>query len=434
MNGAKRPGVLPKLFCLAGVAVVSFAGMAATAPEGSGNWPRWRGPRDNGSTEGGTYPVKCDANTILWKAPLPGKGCSTPILWEQRIYLTAPVNGLDAALAFDWNGKPLWQTTLGPEQPGKHRNGSGSNPSPATDGRGVFVYFKSGNLAALELDGKIRWQTNLVERFGRETLFWDQGTSPVLTQNHVVIARMHHGDSWVAAFDKRSGAMRWKVARNYETPVEGDHGYTTPLVVRQGGQELLLVWGAQHLTAHDPESGKVLWTCDGFNPQSQEYWPAVATPVIAGEIMVVPYGRADRRQPRLHGIKLDRSGGAGQRVWVREDAGTFVPSPAEYKGRVYVVNDRGEIECLDPVSGKRLWSDALPKASSSYYSSPLIAGGNLYVAREDGVLFVARVEPKFELLTENNMGERLIAAPVAVPNRLFIRGEQHLFCVANKGG
>jgi len=395
------------------------------------DWPRWRGPRDNGSVESGTYPVSFEK--ILWKAPLPGKGCSTPVVWDQRIYLTAPMNGLDAVLAFDWSGKPLWQRTLGPEREGKHRNGSGSNASPATDGKAVFVYFKSGTLAAMELDGKVRWQTNLVERFGPDTLYWDHGTSPVLTENSVIMARMHNGESWLAAFEKATGQMRWKVARNYETPTEGDHAYTTPIVIQQRGKEVVLVWGAQHVTAHDAADGKLLWSCGDFNPESTAYWPAVASPVISGNVAVVPYGRADRGQPRLHGIQLGGSAdlaAAGQRAWKRDDVGTFVPTPAEYKGRIYLVRDRGEVACLDPATGQTLWSDAFPKASASFYSSPLIAGGKLYAAREDGVVFVARVEDKFELLAENSMGERVIASPVPASNRILIRGEQHLFCVA----
>ena len=412
------------------VAFVLLVAIAMEIAEAQANWPRWRGPQDNGSTESGTYPVKWEK--VLWKAPLPGRGCSTPVVWDQRIYLTAPVNGLDAVLAFDWSGKPLWQTTLGPEQGGKHRNGSGSNASPVTDGKGVFVYFKSGSLAALEFDGQVRWQTNLVERFGRDTLFWDHGTSPVLTEKYVVMVRMHHGESWVAAFDKATGEMRWKVARNYETPIEGDHAYTTPLVVQHRGKEALLVWGAQHVTVHDTADGKLLWSCGDFNPEATEYLPAVASPVIAGDVAVVPYGRADRGQARLHGIRLAGRGDvtATHRIWKREEVGTFVPTPATYKGRVYIVSDRGGVECLDAATGKTIWSGAFPKASSSYYSSPLIAGGKLYAAREDGVVFVARVEEKFELLAENTMGERVIASPVPVSNRLLIRGEQHLFCVA----
>lgn len=385
---------------------------------------------DNGSAGPGAYPVKFDAEHVLWKAPLPGKGCSTPMVWDRRIYLTAAANGQDAVLAFDWSGKQLWQTVFGPEKPGKHRNGSGSNASAATDGQGVFVYFKSGTLAALELDGTVRWQTNLVARFGPDTLFWDHGTSPVVTGHFVVMARMHHGESWLAAFDKATGQMRWKVARNFDTPTEGDHGYTTPLSIQHRGQEALLVWGAHHLTAHAAADGKLLWSCGDFNPQSQSYWPSVASPVIAGEIVVAPSGRNDRNQPRLHGIRLGGSGdvSATHRLWQRQDTGTFVPTPAVYNGRIYLLRDRGQVECLDPATGKTLWSEALPKDSATYYASPLIAAGNLYAARDDGVVFVARVADKFQVLAENRLGERVIASPVAVVNRLFIRGEQHLFC------
>jgi outer membrane protein assembly factor BamB len=413
------------------VLIIFVAGFGAAAE--SANWPGWRGPGDNGSTGLGSYPVKWDATNVFWKAALPGKGCSTPIVWSEHIFLTAPSNGLDGVLAFDWGGKPLWQTTLGPEQIGKHRNGSGSNPSPVTDGKALFVYFKSGTLAGLGLEGKVRWQTNLVTGFGPDTLYWDQGTSPVLTKDCVVIARMNEGESWLAAFDKATGQMRWKVPRNYETPVEGDHAYTTPLVIQHKGKEALLVWGGQHLTAHNASDGKLLWSCGDFNPQAAANWPAVASPVIAGDVAIVACGRADRGQPRLYGVRL---GGAGDvtathRLWKRDDTGTFVPTPAEYKGRIYLLRDRGEVECLDPTTGKTWWRDAFPKASSNYYASPLVAGGRLYSIREDGVVFVARVEGKFEILAENPMGERIIASPVAVsdPDRLLIRGEHHLFCI-----
>ena len=411
--------------------MLAFLTLTGVGPAFAADWPHWRGPGDNGSTGNGTYPVNWDATNVLWKAPLPGKGCSTPIVWNQHIFLTAPSNGLDGVLAFDWAGKPIWQTTLGPEQTGKHRNGSGSNPSPVTDGKAVFVYFKSGTLAALGLEGNVRWQTNLVAAFGPDTLYWDQGTSPVLTKDDVVIARMNQGESWLAAFDKATGRMRWKVPRNYETPVEGEHAYTTPLVILYKGKEALLVWGGQHLTAHDASDGRLLWSCGDFNPQAVANWPAVASPVIAGDIAVVACGRADHGQPRLYGIRLGGTGDvtATHRVWKREDTGTFVPTPAEYQGQLYLLRDRGEVECLDPKTGRTVWREAFPKASSNYYASPLVAGGLLYAIREDGVVFVARVEGKFEILAENRMDERIIASPVAVSGRLLIRGERHLFCI-----
>ncbi|MDG1895256.1 MAG: PQQ-binding-like beta-propeller repeat protein, partial [Fuerstiella sp.] len=284
-----------------------FAGFVEAA-EPDQDWPRWRGPQDNGSIVTGRYPVDFDATKVLWRTELPGKGCSTPIILKQTIYLTAPVDGKDGLLAYDWSGKQLWQATFGQENAGKHRNGSGSNASPASDASGLYVYYKSGTLAAVDFGGAVRWQTNLVERFGKDTLYWDHGTSPVVTEKYVVMARMHHGESWLAAFDKTSGDIVWKVARNYQTPQEGDHGYATPLVIRHNDKEALLVWGSQHLTLHDPVDGKVLWSCGNFNPDEKKLWPSISTPVIVGDMAVIAFGRNDRGIPRLHGIRLGGSG------------------------------------------------------------------------------------------------------------------------------
>lgn len=396
----------------------------------STDWPRWRGPADLGSQPNGAFPSDLNPDKATWKTALPGKGCSTPIVWKHRLYLTAPVDGRDAALAFDLDGKPLWQTPLGPETPGKHRNGSGSNPSPVTDGQSVFVSFKSGNLAALEFDGRVRWQTNLVDAYGKDTLYWDHGTSPVLTDTAVIITRMHQGESWLAAFDKTTGALRWKVARNFKTPTEGDHAYTTPLLIQHQGKDAILVWGAQNVTVHNPDNGQTLWWCGDFNPQSKAYWPAVASPIIVNDIAVVPYGRSDRGEPRLHGIRLGGSGDvtATHRAWLRQDTGTFVPTPAALGHRVLLLRDRGEVEVIDPATGQTHWKDAFPKASSNFYASPLVAGGRLYAAREDGKIFVADVTQGFQLLSEQDLGERVVASPIALDNHLFIRGEQHLFC------
>ena len=397
-----------------------------SAAETKLTWPNWRGPHHNGSIQSGTYPIKFNAQNVLWKARLPGKGTSVPVVHNDRIYVTTPADNQDAIIAFDSSGKQLWQTKLGPADPPKHRSlASSCNASPVTDGENLYAYFKSGNFAALNFDGSVRWKQNLVEKFGKDQLFWDQGTSPTLTDKHVILARMHGGESWIAAFDKSTGELAWRELRNFDTPTENDNGYTTPLLFQHNGKPALLVWGADHLTAHDAATGKVLWTVDGFNPDATGYWPAIATPVISGNIAVIPVGRDDRRQARVHGIRLDD----GKRVWQRDDTGVFVATPAEYKGRVYLLRHRGEVVCLDPATGKTIWTANLPEHRTPYYSSPVIANGLLYAAREDGAVFVARVEDKFERLAENPMGERIIATPVPVANRLYLRGDTHLFCV-----
>lgn len=409
--------------------LVSQGALADDAAE----WRSWRGPLGNGSIEQGSYPEKFGADKYLWKTKLPGKGCSTPILLKEEIYLTAPVEGKDAVLCYDAAGKEKWRTVFGTENAGKHRNGSGSNASPVTDGKGIFVFFKSGTFAAVNLDGTTRWKTDLVERFGKDTLFWDHGTSPVLTDKYVVMTRMHEGESWLAAFDKESGEMVWKVARNFKTPVECDHGYTTPLVIKFQGKEAILVWGAEHVTIHDSVDGNVLWTCGNFNPDGNKLWPAIASPVIVGDMLIIAYGRNDRGIPRLHGIRLSGSGDVTKtnHVWKRDDVGTFVPTPVAYKGKVILVRDRGEVECLDPATGKTIWTGAFPKHRTNFYASPLVAGDKIFAPREDGTVFVASIAgDKFTVLAENDMAEAVIGSPVPSHNRILLRGESHLFCIA----
>jgi outer membrane protein assembly factor BamB len=423
-----RP-VLLLLACCLVVAVLSLRTQAI-----ADDWPQWRGPANQGSLVGKGFPDSADEAHIVWRQELPGKGCSTPVVLGRQIYLTAPAEGKDAVLCYSEKGKPMWRTAFGAETTGKHRNGSGSNASPTTDGSGVFVYFKSGTLAALELDGKIRWQTNLVERYGEDQRFWDHGTSPVLTEKYLVMARMHAGDSWLAAFDKTTGEVVWKVARNYEVPTECDQVYTTPLVIDYQGRESLLVWGADHLTIHDTEDGSLVWSCGNFNPQANTLWPAIASPVIVDDMAVIAYGRNDRRQPKLFGIRLTGKGDVTDisHIWQRDDVGTFVPTPAVHNDLVYFVRDHGEVECVDPKSGKTIWKEELPKSRANFYASPLIAGDRLYAIREDGTVFVASLAGnQFQLLSTTPLGESIIASPAPLENRILIRGEKHLFCIGS---
>jgi outer membrane protein assembly factor BamB len=425
---------VPNRMLLATAWLVLFSARLGIAADAA-DWPSWRGPLANGSVENGNYPIEFGADSYLWRTTLPGKGCSTPILLNGTIYLTSPADGTDSLVCYDLQGAETWRTVFGQENPGKHRNGSGCNASPATDGHAVFVFFKSGTLAAVEPDGKVRWKTDLVERFGKDTLFWDHGTSPVLTNQYVIMARMHQGESWLAAFNKATGELVWKVARNYTTPIECDHGYTTPLVIQHQGKESILVWGAEHLTIHSATDGQVSWSCGNFNPDKSALWPAIATPVIVGDMAVIAYGRNDKGVPRLHGIRLTGSGDVTQtnHVWKREDVGTFVPTPAVYKGHVILVRDRGQVVNIDPTTGKTVWEGAFPKHRMNFYASPLIAGDKLYAPREDGTVFVASItDDKFKLLAENNMAESIIGSPVPGSNCILLRGEQHLFCVASQ--
>lgn len=394
-------------------------------------WPRWRGPDAHGAAAVNNLPADwSDGKSIAWKAAMPGIGCSTPVVWGEQILLTSPVRGDDALLSYDLAGKKLWQTSVGPERAGKHRNGSGSNPSPATDGKYIFAYFKSGSLGGFDMKGKLLWKTNLQDRFAKDTLYWDLGTSPVLTNGHVIVAVMHKGDSFVAAFDKATGELAWKTPRNYTTPVEGDHSYATPIVIEHHGKQQIIVWGAEHLTAYEAQTGKLIWECGGFNEEKKCNWVAVASPVIVGDMVVVPYGRGSH-------VACVKLGGKGDvtnthRIWTREDTGSFVPSPTVFGDRVIFVRDQGAIECIDPKTGETMWTAAFPKNRNKFYSSPMVADGKLYAAREDGVVLVAQIEGDFKLLAQNDMKQRVIASPTPLPGRILIRGEEELFSIGKE--
>lgn len=415
--------------------LTSMLVLAPHAVADPAHWANWRGPDQNGVAAKGEYPLAWSPDAVLWKTDIPGKGFSTPVVWDKTIYMTTGAEGKDTVVAVDWSGNVLWQTPLGAEVRGRHQNASGSNSSPVTDGSGVFVVFKSGTLAALELDGKIRWQTNLFERFGRDDRFWDFGSSPALTKTSVIMAQMHDGESWVAAFDKTTGDLSWKVSRDFRTPTENSQSYNTPIVFSHEGKEALLIWGAERLTAHDAADGQTLWSCGKFNPENTGYWPAVASPVICGDVAVVSFGRADRRQPRLHGVKLGGSGDVSEthRLWMRSDIGSFVPTSAAFNEKVYVLSDRGELECIDPATGKKIWGGVIPDGRGSFYTSPLIAGGHLYAARETGIFYVVKLNyDGFEVISTIDMKDRIIASPIALLDRLLIRTEKHLFCIAGK--
>ena len=420
----KKTSSLPLIL---GVAVLSATVLQAEQLR----WPSWRGAADAGSTAKGSYPAKLDDEHLVWQADLPGRGCSTPIVWDDLIILTSAIEGEDAVLAFDWKGKKVWDATLGKMRKGKHRNGSSSNPSAVTDGTHVFAYFKSGNLGALDMKGKVLWKHNLQQRYGRDTLYWDIGTSPVITRGHVVMAVMNDRKGFLVAFDKATGEEAWKVERTYETPVEGDHSYATPHVLEEDGRQVLVVWGAERVTTHEAATGKLISECAGFNPQKRNNWVVVSSSVVVGDMVVVPYGRGKC----LAGVKLGGKGDVtkSHRVWERLDnKGCFVPTPAVHDGKVYILGDRGQVHCLDPETGKTVWEAKLPRGAQSYYSSPTIADGKIYVGREDGKLMVAELNEGLKVLFERDFGKRIVASPVPVGDRILLRNDSHLMCFADK--
>jgi len=400
------------------------------------NWPEWRGPGGNGVATGKQPPADL-AENLLWKVKLPGRGCSTPIVWDGRIFVSSPVGDEDGLLAYDADGKELWRATFGASTPGRgQRVGSAANSSPLTDGEVVVAYFKSGTVACVDLAGKTLWQVNLQEKYGKDTLWWDQGTSPVFADGRVVVAVMQTGgESYLVSLDRKTGKEVWRTMRKYETGEESGDAYTTPHVVEVGGTEQIVTWGADHLTGHDAKTGKLIWECGGFNPKRAGMQRVIASAVVADGLAVVPFNRGDS----LAAIQLDGNGKMTEENWVwRDDTrGSDAVSPVLHDGRIYVLKDggpeRGRLTCMDAKTGKHLWDATLPKAPQVFYASPVLVGDRLFCTREDGMVISGKVtDTGLEEVKSHALEEGVIASPVVTNGRILFRGDSHLFCFGAK--
>jgi outer membrane protein assembly factor BamB len=413
-------------YCLATLIVLAWSGAAWAE-----NWPNWRGPQQTGVSHAQRTPVRWSATeNVLWKAELPGMGGSTPAVWGSQIFLTSGDQGENAVLSFDRDGKALWRTHVGQESPGKHKKGTGSNPSPVTDGDHVYVYFKSADLACLDLEGRVVWHHNLRDMYGDasyddDALWWDLGSSPVLAGDLLVVASMTSGPSFLVAFDKKSGEVAWKQERNLDAPRESNQSYTTPVVV---DGELLVVLGADHVTGHEVRTGREVWRVGGLNPGAHEYFRSIASPVVSDGIIVAPYARGES----LTAIRLGGRGDvtASHVVWTGDTISSDVPTPAALDGRVYVVRDRGELACLDIQTGEVRWRGMLERTGSYAYSaSPILADGKIYVTREDGLTTVLAQGDQFQVLATNPLDGFVVATPVPLDGRLLLRTDTGLYCV-----
>ncbi len=423
-------------------AALPLHGVAHKKPAPVGIWPNWRGPGLNGVALGDGYVTEWDVErtNVLWRVELPGLGASTPAVWDNAIVVTCGIEGKNAVICLDGDGQERWRQTLGAERPAKHKKATVANSSPVTDGTHVWVYFKSGELACLKLaDGDVVWKTNLQEKFGEDTLWWDLGTSPVLTKDGIVVAVMQDGPSYLVAFDRLTGDILWKMDRMLDAPKEATQSYSTPLVLagdpsRNEPEEVLVVLGADHVTAHDATDGREIWRVGGLNPTQDGFFRSIASPVAIDDLIIAPYARGNS-------ITAIRRGGKGDVtqshvVWARSDVGSDVPTPAATDGQIVVCADKGRVVGLAAATGKNLWEKELPKNRNAYSASPVIADGHVIVTREDGVSYVLAlpqagdVEP--EIIGTGAVEEMTVATPVYVDRRIFLRTHDALWCLGSR--
>lgn len=396
----------------------------------AGEWTMWHGPAYNGVAPAGDYPTAIGADqNVAWSAELSGNGASTPCVWNDRIFLTDELDGQNGIVCFDMTGKRLWSKTVGKLDPGKHKKASGANPSPTTDGKRVFAYFKSGDFAAFDLDGKELWSVKVQDGNDTEMLWWDLGTSPVLTKDYVVVTVMQTGPSFLVAYDRETGDVAWKADRMVPAPKEAAQSYTTPVVTTHDGIEQLVVCGADHVTAHRADNGQELWRVGGLNPEQNGFFRSISSPAVSGDIVVAPYARGGS-------ITAVRLGGSGdvtdsQVIWHKTGIGSDVPTPVIHEGKVYVLDDKkGDVTVLNLESGDEVAKGSTDRNRNAFSSSPILVPGEpnrLYLVREDGATFTLNANT-LDVLAQGMVDDQTVATPVFVDDKILVRTDRKLWC------
>ncbi len=422
----------------------------AEAPglDASRQWPQWRGPLATGVAPHGDPPIEwSEQENVRWKLALPGSGHGTPIVWGERIFLTAAIpfgesmppaehpghdpgahDNLPAShrqnyvvLAVDRrDGKVLWQRTVRSERPheGTHVTGTWASSSPVTDGRRLFAYFGSRGLYCLDFEGEVLWEKDFGDMRTRHE--HGEGSSPALYGDTLVVNWDHQGDSFVTALDARTGKERWRVARDEMT------SWSTPLVVEHGGKPQVVVSATGRVRSYDLASGEVLWETGGLSRN------VVASPVAGDGLVIV--GNSYDWQAML-AIRLDQARGDLANkpeaiAWTLGRHTPYVPSPLLYDGMLFFIKHlQAFVSNVDAKTGKPHFGPVRLPGLQMVFASPVGAAGRVYVVSRNGVTIVLRRGPRFEILANNRLEDSFSASPAIVGKELFLRGERFLYCV-----
>jgi outer membrane protein assembly factor BamB len=415
---------------------IAIAGMllAAQAVCLGENWPHWRGPTMNGVANERGVPVTWTATeNVTWKLALPDLSGSTPIIWNDRIFLNVAEGTELHLVCVDRNkGTELWKAHLGTGN-AKVRKQNMSSPSPVTDGTDVWVMTGTGILKAFDFAGKEIWARDIQKDYGPFGLNWGYASSPLLYKDSLYVEVLHgmktDDPSYILSIDTRTGKTRWRVERPTDAVSEAPDAYTTPALFRDGAREEIIISGGDYVTGHDSATGAELWRAGGLNPGQDPNYRVVASPIVADGLIYVP--------SRVRPLIVFRAGGRGDittshKVW-STDQGPDVPTPATDGKYIYILNDRGLVWCRDAKTGAEIWGNQRVR-TGTYSASPVIADGKVYVISEDGVTTVFAAGPEFKVLAENDLADYTLSSPAISDGQIFLRTTKYLYCIGTRSG
>jgi outer membrane protein assembly factor BamB len=439
------------------------------------NWHQWRGPNANGTADLANPPVEWDeSKNIKWKVEIPGKGTSTPIVWQDRVFvLTAikterqkegtetvevaaqqtaqrerpenrgrrgeggrrrggrgrfgggppPTNFYQfAVICYDReSGKQIWQQIAADEVPHEagHNTNTFASYSPTTDGQRLYVSFGSHGIFCFDMDGNPQWNRSFGKM--RTAASFGEGSSPALHGDTLVVPWDHEGDSFIVALDAKTGKDKWKVDRDERTT------WSTPFIVEYDGRTQVVTNGAKRVRSYDLATGELIWECGGQtgNP--------IPSPVRQDDLVVCMTGW---RASAIYAIPLNATGDitdSDKIAWNNTEAAPYVPSPVLYEGQLYFTKSRdGILSSRDAKTGDELIGQTRLPGIRTLYASPVAAADRIYFTGRGGTTLVLKHGPELDVIATNKLDETIDASPALVGNELFMRGEKHLYCIAAK--
>jgi outer membrane protein assembly factor BamB len=453
MAGVDRRSFLAVSAASAAGLLAPRAWAGAAAAETERYWHQWRGPLGTGEAPLARPPQEwAEGRNVAWKVELPGAGKSTPIVWGDRLYLTAaapiqkplrpraepapagenarppmvPVQSAQEFLVLALSrrdGKVLWRRAVREERPheGTHRDGSYAAGSVVTDGTRLYAFFGSRGLYALDMEGRVLWETDL--GLMRTRLEFGEGASPALHGDTLVVNWDHEGSDFIAAFDAASGRERWRRDRDEPT------SWATPLVVVHQGKPQVVVGGTNKLLSYDLSSGVTVWEAPGLTPN------VIPSPVAADGLV---YAMSSFRGNALKAVRLaDATGaitGAPAIAWSYDRDTPYVPSPLLYRGGLYFLkSNNGVLTCLDAKSGELRFTERLD-AVPNVYASLVGADGKVFVTGREGTTVVLEAGPKLKILATNTLDEAFDASAALADGELYLRGAKHLYRLSTSRG
>jgi len=432
--------------CRVFLAIVAMTISAAHAAD----WPQWRGPNFNGSTDEKNLPVKWSrTENVAWSAELPGPSAATPIISGDRVFISSVDSAADSlvAMCFDrTSGRLLWSHEVA-KGTRRDRRSNYSAPSPVTDGKIVIFFYSTGLLICYDMDGNRIWSRNIQDDYGTFAFLWTFSSSPTLYGGRLYLQVLQRdvpvqgrglagqkNRSYILAMDPKTGRTLWRQFRPTDAVAESREAFSTPIPGTLGGKEQLLVVGGDLISGHDLETGKELWRWGTWNPYRIGHWRLVPSPVAGGGV-VLACG------PKTAPVFAVRPNGRGtlNDTAVAWDTGdekqvtSDVPTPAFYDGDFFILSDlRKNLSRVDSRTGKVKWTVPTP-GKAKYEASPLAADGRIYIINHAGqvdVIDAATGNVINSIQMDDPAGRAVVRASIsAAGGKLFIRTTTKLYCI-----